>query len=98
MDPERAPDDLQLAFALVVLGYSGVLAIVLSELAGVWSGMHSLAAVGLVGLGVPVLLVQSVLLRTKRSVAAGYQLVFWLSLMFPVVLAMVVGVAYLAEG
>lgn len=86
MDTDRAPDDLHVAFALTAFAYGGALAIVISEIAGVWSAMHSLATLGLLVVGVPVLLVQAVLLRTKRPLARGYDVLFWLSLAFPVLL------------
>ena len=98
MDSGSAPDDLRFAFLLVVIVYGGALAVVGSGVAGLWSGMHLVATVGLVVVGGPVLLVQALLLRSKRALAPGYEVVFWLSVAFPVGLALLGLIVSRADG
>ena len=98
MDSDSAPDDLRFAFLLVAIVYGVALAVVGSSIAGLWSGLHLVATLGLLVVGGPVLLVQALLLRSKRSLAPGYNLVFWLSLGFPVGLVLLGLVVSRADG
>jgi hypothetical protein len=59
----------------VFAAYGAVLLFAVSAICDEWSGMHSIAAVGLVFIGVPCLLVQSFVLRTSWKRSAYHRVV-----------------------
>ena len=79
----------------VFAAYGAVLLFSVSAAFGVWSGMHSIAFVGLVVIGVPWLLVQGVRLRRRRGLSAYHRAVFALSLAFPLVFGALAGLTVL---
>ena len=72
----------------VFAAYDAVVLFGISELFRVWSGMHSLAAIGLVFVGLPWLIVQGFLLRRTSTLSVYHRVTVILSFAFPVALAL----------
>ena len=85
------------ALFAVFAAYGAVLLFGVSEAFGVWSGMHSLAAVGLLVVGVPWLLIQGVVLARGRDRTPYHRAAAALSLAFPLTLAALYGLAVALE-
>ncbi len=89
-EPPRVP------LFFVFAAYGAVLLFIVSECFRVWSGMHSLAAVGLFFVGVP-WLVQGFLWRRTWAISIYHRAIVALSFAFPVVLALLVAFAFAVE-
>ena len=90
-EPPRIP------LFFVFAAYGAVLLFIVSECFRVWSGMHSLTAVGLFVVGVPWLLMQGFLWRRTWAVSAYHRATIALSFAFPVALALLVAFAFAVE-
>jgi hypothetical protein len=73
-----------LQYLALFAAYGAAFLILVSEMFRVWSGMHSIATVGLLVVGVPWLLVQGVLLLRVREKSRYHQVAAALSFAFPV--------------
>lgn len=87
------PEPPVVSLFAVFAAYGVVLLFSVSALFGVWSGMHSLAAVGLVVVGVPWLLVQGLLLLRRRARSPYHRAAAVFSLALPLALAALYGLS-----
>ena len=83
------------AFFAVFAGYGAVLLFGVSEIFGAWSAMHSLAASGILLVGIPWLLIQGTVLHRSRRPSRYHQTAAKLSLGFPIAVAALLGLALL---
>jgi hypothetical protein len=93
MAAEGIADSPVIPLFLVFASYGAVLLFAVSEAFGVWSGMHSLAAVALVLVAAPWLLIQGILLLRDGAPTVYHRATAALSLAFPLVLAALAWVA-----
>ena len=80
------PEPPVVALFAVFAAYGAVLLFAVSTAFGYWSGMHSVAAVGLVAVGLPWLLVQGVVLWRRGRPSPYHRAAAALSLGFPAAL------------
>jgi hypothetical protein len=86
MAVEKVPSPPEASLLAVFAAYGAVLLFAVSSVFDKWSGMHSIASVGLVFVGAPWLLVQGVVLHRHRARSPYHEAVSALSLAFPLVL------------
>jgi len=79
----------------VFAAYGAVLLFAVSAAFGFWSGMHSVAFVGVLFVGVPWLLTQGVRLRQRRNLSPYHRATVALSLGFPLAFGVFIGLASL---
>ena len=94
MAAEDVPSRPVASLFVVFAAYGAVLLFAVSSAFRVWSGMHSVAMVGLLFVGVPWLLVQGVALHRQRALSPYHRAAAALSLGFPLILGALVGLAF----
>ena len=82
----RLPSPPSVPLFFVFAAYGAVVLFFISEMARVWSGMHSLA-LGALLVGSPLLIAQGVLWRKTWSISRYHRATIALSFAFPVALA-----------
>ena len=78
----------------VFAAYGAVLLFIVSECCREWSGMHSLALVGLFVIGLPWLLVQGLLWRRTWAISVYHRATIVLSFAFPLALVLLIMFAF----
>ncbi len=91
----QSPPVLEL-FA-VFAAYGALLLFGVSEYFGAWSAMHSIAAVGLLFVGLPWLIVQGILLARSRFHSHYHKAVAGMSLAFPFCFAIFMAFMFLSS-
>ena len=86
------------AFFAVFVGYGALLLFGVSEVFHAWSAMHSLAAAGIVFVGIPWLVIQGAMLRWRGQPSSYHRVTANLSFGFPLAVAAFAGLALLGQS